>query len=184
MTVRSRRSWRAWWASHCWSRHAAELHWTNPAADWPRGVVDHAGERPVGWRTRVAIAGQRFDATATVTIGGVDAKNVTHVSATQLTAVTGPRSTGPADVAVTVAGQRGVLANGFTYTSSSVANAEPVVTSSLVTVGSRPDEPAGFADANEELKVTAVVTDAETPVSDLTFEWAPMPARSPALGRR
>jgi hypothetical protein len=74
-------------------------------------------------------------------------------------------------VAVTVAGQRGVLANGFTYTSSSVANAEPVVTS-LTAVGSRPDEPAGFADANEELKVTAVVTDAETPVSDLTFEWA------------
>ena len=73
-------------------------------------------------------------------------------------------------MAVTVAGQRGVLANGFTYTSSSVANAEPVVTS-LTAVGSRPDEPEGFADANEELTVTAVVRDAETPVSDLTFQW-------------
>jgi IPT/TIG domain len=121
--------------------------------------------------TSVTINGERFDATATVTIGGVQATSVAFVSAIRLTAVTGPRTTGPADVAVTVAGQRGVLSNGFTYTSSSVTNSAPVVTS-LTAVGSRPNQPAGFADANEELKVTAVVIDAETPVSDLVFNWA------------
>jgi hypothetical protein len=121
--------------------------------------------------TSVSITGQRFDASATVSIGGVDATKVTFVSANQLTAVTGPRSAGPADVAVTVSGVRAVLASGFTYTASRpVTNSPPVVTN-LTAAGSRPNEPAGFADANEELKVTAVVSDAETSPSSLTYEW-------------
>ncbi len=120
--------------------------------------------------TAVTINGQRFDTSATVTIGGVEAKNVTFVSANTLTATTGPRSIGAADVAVTVAGQRGVLAGGFTYLSSSVANAPPVI-SSLRAVGSAQNEPAGYADTTEELQVTATVSDAETAVSDMTFEW-------------
>jgi hypothetical protein len=173
MTVRARRTWPACALGLQMLLAACGGSSTGPTPP-PTGPVVSSitpASGPSVGGTRVTIAGQRFDATATVAIGGADAKNVTFVSATQLTAVTGPRSTGPADVAVTVAGERGVLANGFTYTSSSVTNAEPVVTS-LTAVGSRPDEPAGFADANEELTVTAVVTDAETPVSDLTFQWS------------
>ena len=120
--------------------------------------------------TAVTINGQRFDTNATVTIGGVEAKNVTFVSANTLTATTGPRSIGAADVAVIVAGQRGVLAGGFTYLSSSVTNAPPVI-SSLRAVGSAQNEPAGYANTTEELQVTATVSDAETAVSDMTFEW-------------
>ena len=51
-----------------------------------------------------------------------------------------------------------------------VTNAPPVI-SSLTAVGSAPNEPVGFADSNEELTVTAEVTDVETPASGLTFDW-------------
>jgi hypothetical protein len=121
--------------------------------------------------TAVTINGQRFDASAIVTIGGVAATNVTFVSPNALSATTGSRNAGPADVAVTVAGQRGVLANGFTYTSSGpVVNAPPII-GSVTAVGNRANQPPGFADANEELTVTAVVTDAETAITALTFAW-------------
>ena len=81
-----------------------------------------------------------------MTIGGVEAKNVTFVSANTLTATTGPRNIGAADVAVTVAGQRGVLANGFTYTASgAVTNAPPVI-SSLRAVGQRRTSRRGIAE--------------------------------------
>jgi len=121
--------------------------------------------------TPVTVTGQRFDSTATLTIGGVEAKNVTVVSANQLTATTGARSIGAADVAVTVSGRRGVLASGFTYTASgAVVNAPPVI-SGLTAVGSALNEPAGYADSNEELTVTAGISDAETAVTALTIEW-------------
>jgi hypothetical protein len=63
-----------------------------------------------------------------------------------------------------------VLAGGFTYLSSSATNAPPVI-SSLIAVGSAQNEPAGYANKNEVLQVTATVSDAETAVSDMTFEW-------------
>jgi hypothetical protein len=173
MRVTSRRTWRAGAVALQLAVAACGGSSPGPSPD-PIGPVVSSitpASGPSVGGTSVTITGQRFDVSATVTIGGVDAKSVALVSPSQLTAVTGPRSTGPADVTVTVAGQRGVLPNGFTYTSSSVTNAAPVV-SSLTAVGSRPNEPAGFADANEELKVTAVVTDAETPISELVFEWA------------
>lgn len=121
--------------------------------------------------TAVTISGQRFDATAAVAIGGVEARNVTFVSANTLTAVTGSRNIGAADVAVTVAGQRGVLPNGFTYTASGAVTNTPPVISSVTAVGSATRAPAGLAESNEELSVTAVVTDAETPAAGLVFEW-------------
>jgi hypothetical protein len=120
----------------------------------------------------VTITGQRFDAAATITIGGVATAKVTFVSANTLTAVTGSRNIGAADVAVTVAGRRGVLANGFTYTASSaVTNTAPVISSLKALGTATTNQPAGFAEANEELAVTAVVTDAETPDTGLVFEW-------------
>ena len=120
--------------------------------------------------TTVTINGQRFDGTATVTIGGVEARNVTLVSANSLTAITGSRSIGVADVAVTVGAQRGVLANGFTYTAAgAVTNAPPVI-SNLQAIGGA-NQPAGFAESGGEITASAVVTDAETSDTALVFQW-------------
>lgn len=38
--------------------------------------------------------------------------------------------------------------------------------------GRRPKQPARFADVREAVDVTATVTDAETPVEELTYEWS------------
>ena len=51
------------------------------------------------------------------------------------------------------------------------ANALPVVTSILVK-GSLAREPAQYATLGETVNVTASVTDAETPVNQLTYEWS------------
>jgi hypothetical protein len=51
------------------------------------------------------------------------------------------------------------------------ANTPPTVTG-LGAQGSRRAEPANLADVGEELVVTAAVTDAETAVDRLTFEWS------------
>jgi hypothetical protein len=50
-------------------------------------------------------------------------------------------------------------------------NAAPVI-AAIVAQGTRRAEPANVADIGEELVVTAAVTDAETPVDRLTFEWS------------
>lgn len=120
--------------------------------------------------TAVTINGQRFDATATVTIGGVEARNVTLVSANSLTAVTGSRNIGVADVAVTVGGQRGVLPNGFTYTAAGVVTNAPPVISNVQAIGGE-NQPAGFAESAGEITASAVVTDAETPDMGLVYQW-------------
>ena len=49
-------------------------------------------------------------------------------------------------------------------------NRAPAI-SSLSARGSRPNEPVNFADADEEITVTAVVEDPDTPASQLTYEW-------------
>jgi len=50
------------------------------------------------------------------------------------------------------------------------ANALPVV-DSIAIHGSRPNEPANFADANEAVTVSATVHDAETPADQLQYAW-------------
>jgi hypothetical protein len=50
-------------------------------------------------------------------------------------------------------------------------NALPVVTSIFVK-GTLPREPAQYATLGETVNVTATVTDAETPVNQLTYEWS------------
>jgi hypothetical protein len=54
---------------------------------------------------------------------------------------------------------------------SNSANTAPVV-ASLTAQGARRAEPPNLADVSEELIVTASVTDVETPVERLTFEWS------------
>ena len=51
------------------------------------------------------------------------------------------------------------------------ANAAPVI-GGITAQGIRRREPANLADAGEEIVLTASVTDAETPVDRLTFEWS------------
>jgi hypothetical protein len=51
------------------------------------------------------------------------------------------------------------------------ANNPPVI-ESLKIQGTRPNEPANFADAGEAVPVTAEVKDAETPAAQLTYNWS------------
>ncbi|MGC1265311.1 MAG: IPT/TIG domain-containing protein [Candidatus Acidiferrum sp.] len=78
---------------------------------------------PVAGGTAVTITGTNFASGATVTFGSAAATNVVVVSATSITATTPAGSSGPVIVTVTVAGQSGSLANGFTNV------APPTVTS-------------------------------------------------------
>ena len=52
-----------------------------------------------------------------------------------------------------------------------VNNALPVVTS-IVVRGTNQRQPAQYASLGDPVNVTATVTDAETPVSQLTYEWS------------
>ena len=65
--------------------------------------------------TAVTITGTNFAAGATVTFGGTAATNVVVVRSTSITATTPAHAAGAVTVTVTVNGQSGNLANGFTY---------------------------------------------------------------------
>ena len=65
--------------------------------------------------TSVTITGTNFASGATVTFGSTAATNVTVVSSTTITATTPAGTAGAVTVTVTVNGQSGSLANGFTY---------------------------------------------------------------------
>jgi IPT/TIG domain/Fibronectin type III domain/Abnormal spindle-like microcephaly-assoc'd, ASPM-SPD-2-Hydin len=78
---------------------------------------------PVAGGTAVTIGGTNFTAGATVTFGTAAATNVVVVNSTTITATTPAGSVGAVTVTVTVNGQSGSLANGFTYV------APPTVTS-------------------------------------------------------
>ena len=70
---------------------------------------------PAAGGTAVTITGTNFASGATVTFGGTAASNVTVVNSTTITASTPAGSIGAATVTVTVGGQSGSLAGGFTY---------------------------------------------------------------------
>ncbi len=65
--------------------------------------------------TAVTITGTNFAAGTTVAFGGAAATNVVVVNGTTITATTPPGSAGGVTVTVTVSGQSGSLASGFTY---------------------------------------------------------------------
>jgi hypothetical protein len=98
----------AWW--HLMAR----LGGWDPDALQVTGISPVNG--PLAGGTAVAITGRAFVAGATVTIGGVAATGVAVSSPTRLTALTGARATGLADVTVTIPGPRSAtLASGFFY---------------------------------------------------------------------
>ncbi|MGD0224683.1 MAG: glycoside hydrolase family 88 protein [Terriglobia bacterium] len=65
--------------------------------------------------TAVTITGTNFASGATVTFGGTTATHVVVVNSTTITATTPAKSAGAVTVTVTVRGQSGYLARGFTY---------------------------------------------------------------------
>ena len=135
------------------------------------GISPNSGTTVGG--TKITISGGGFAAGATVTIGGAAATDVAVSSANQLTATTGVHASGAADVVVSLPnGQRGSLGSGYTYVApQAVTNTPPTISAIVVqgTVGTR--EPPQFASLDETVNVTATVSDAETPVSQLVFTW-------------
>jgi hypothetical protein len=123
---------------------------------------------PVAGGTSLRISGANFAAGASVTIGGVAAKNVSVESASAIVAMTDQHAAGASDITVSVSGRSGTLPGGFTY--EGVSGAPPVVTA-IVARGMRQNEPAAFADLGEEINVTATVQDPDTPSDQLTFDW-------------
>lgn len=120
----------------------------------------------------ITISGQNFTAGATVSIGGTAATAVQVVSPTSITAVAAPRAAGSFDVVVTAGGRTASLPQAFTYVAPPPnVNQLPVI-QTLLALGTRANQPAAFADLNEIINVTAIVTDAETNPSVLTYEWS------------
>jgi hypothetical protein len=122
--------------------------------------------------TVVSIAGRGFASDATVTIGGLLATGVSVQGADLLTAVTSAEAAaGAADVVVTSGGRTATLARGFTFVAPSRANPPPVV-ASIRSIGSRANQPSGFADLDETITLVATVTDVETLPSSLAYIWS------------
>ena len=122
--------------------------------------------------TTVTVTGTNFAAGATVTIGGAAATDVAVSGATSLTALTPQHASGPGDVVVTVAGRTGALPNGFRFEAPSASTNQPPTISGISSRSSRPNVPNRFADLDETITVTATVTDPETSIDQLRFEWS------------
>jgi len=119
----------------------------------------------------ITISGTGFASDATVSIGGVPATRVVVSGSTSITAVTGLRTAaGAAEISVTTGGKTSTLANAFTFVAPSGANRAPVI-SAFRSIGSRNNQPSGFADIDETVQVLATVTDSETSNASLTYDW-------------
>ena len=133
-----------------------------------QSVSPHAG--PATGGTEVTIRGAGFAAGTSVTIGGRPASDVSVRGADMLTLRT-PSSVvaGTVDVVVSLNGRTGTLAGGFRYEPTG-PNTAPVIRS-ITAQGRRLRQPASYADYGETIQITLVVEDAETPASQLTYEW-------------
>ncbi|MBS1819227.1 MAG: IPT/TIG domain-containing protein [Acidobacteria bacterium] len=120
----------------------------------------------------VTITGAGFGSDTTVTIGGVSATNVVVSGTSTVTATTAARPTpGAADVSVTSGGKTSTLSGGFTFVAPSGANRPPAITA-FRSIGSRNNQPSGFADIDETVQVVASVADSETSPSSLEYAWS------------
>lgn len=126
--------------------------------------------------TTVTITGTGFSQGVNVTIGGTAATNISVTGSTTITATTPTHIAGAAEVRVTKGSSAGSLPNGFVFTApSSTPNLEPVV--SAVTVQPpRANQPVALASIGDRISLTVSVNDAETPVSQLTYEWSAVPS--------
>ena len=74
---------------------------------------------------------------------------------------------------VSLAGRAATLAGGFMYLD--IQNLAPTITSIRARGSKYQNQPLRYADLDEEIEVSADVTDSETPVSQLRFEWSANP---------
>lgn len=143
---------------------------TQPTALTVASITPTSGTTLGG--TPVVISGSNFSTAATVTIGGVAATDVTVSGSGTLTAVTAQHAAGLAEVVVTSGGKTGRLPTGFTYVAPAITTNTPPVIGLMSARGTRPNQPAQFADVDEPIGVTAAVTDAETAGAQLMYEWS------------
>jgi hypothetical protein len=122
--------------------------------------------------TAVTITGRNFTTGTSLTFGGTPATDVVVNDSASITATTPVHPAGTVDVSVkSGTGAEGTLRQAFQYVRPTVANSPPVV-SVLTAQGSRASEPSAYANVDEAISVAATVTDAETPVTTLTFDWS------------
>ena len=112
----------------CWKRRCGHRHSNCWGAEWKSNERIHLPGAPhrdqrvarihgsTAGGTSVTITGTNFAAGATVTFGSTPATNVVVTNSTTITATTPAGTAGAVTVTVTVGGQSGNLANGFTYT--------------------------------------------------------------------
>lgn len=128
----------------------------------------------------VVITGSGFSSDATVSVGGVAATDVVVSGTTSISAVIGARATaGAGDVSVSSGGKSATLTGGFTFVAPSGSNRPPAITA-FRSVGSRTNQPSGFADVDETVQVIATVTDNETSNANLTYDWSGPGALTPS----
>jgi hypothetical protein len=124
--------------------------------------------------TQITVTGSNFSAGATVTIGGTVALNIVVVDATTISATTAPRVGGPADVTVSLSGRGATLSGGFTYLD--VQNQAPTITAVRAQGSKFRNQPSRYADLDEDIEVSVDVSDNETPIPQLRFEWSATPS--------
>jgi hypothetical protein len=105
------------------------------AAPTVTGISPNVGAPSGG--TAVTISGTGFQNMATVTIGGVNATNVTFVNSATITATTGAHAAGTVDVVVqNPDSQTGTLTNGYVYRSCTAPSAPVLTAAASATSGS------------------------------------------------
>lgn len=125
--------------------------------------------------TALTITGSGFAAGAKVQIGGSLATDVTVAGPTTITAKTPAHAAGTTAVTVTVGTKSASLAGGFTFTAPVVGPNTPPVVSALTVQPPRLNQPVTLATIGDRMSLTVSVNDAETPASQLTYEWTATP---------
>ena len=144
----------------------------SPTPDTPSVVSVSPNSGTTLGGTAITVTGANFAAGVQVTVGGAATTNVIVNSSTTLTATTSTRSAGTVEVTVTLDGRAGSLPAAFTYIAPGQITNEPPVIQSITARGTRPDEPANFADLSEEITVTGTATDKESKADQLVYEWS------------
>ncbi len=103
-------------------------------------------------------------------IGGAAATEISVSGSDVINARTPVSSiAGAVDIAVTASGRTSTLTGGFRY-EPTAPNTAPVIRS-ITAQGSRPKQPASYADYGETIQVSVVVEDAEKPATQLGYQW-------------
>jgi hypothetical protein len=102
--------------------------------------------------TPVTITGSGFTGATSVAFGGKDATEIVVMDSNTINAKTPVHTAGSVDVEVKVsATSSGALRQGFTFTTPTVENLPPQLTS-LTAQGSRANEPTGYANLSSAMR--------------------------------